>query len=279
MKNLVAFVIKHNFIFVFLFLQFICVLLMVRHDGYQGAHVLNSSNEVVARVYQTAENTKEYFSLKTENDRLSNENAQLRNLLKTSYAVIPLQEYKKNDTLYKQQYTYISAKIVNASVNKRRNYLTLDAGKNQGLTRDMAVMTTDGIVGIITNVSDNFSSVMSVLHKDFAINCQLKKDRSYGPLNWDGKSYEFCSMIDIPTHAKIKKGDTVVTSELSGIFPEGILVGFIEDYERKQGESFYTAKVKLSTNFKKVNHVYIIKNRFKTERDSLEQISHKQIDD
>ncbi len=252
---------------------------MVHSDGYQGSHVLNSSNQVVANVYQTAQNTKEYFSLKYENDRLSNENAQLRNLLKTNYAVLPLKEFKKNDTLYKQQYTYITAKIVNASVNKRRNYITLNVGKNQGITRDMAVMSPDGIIGIITNVSDNFSSVMSVLHKDFGINCQLKKDRSYGPLIWDGKNYKYCSMIDIPTHAKIKKGDTVVTSELSGIFPEGILVGFIEDYERKQGESFYTAKVKLSSNFKKVNHVYVIKNRFKTERDSLEKISHKQIDD
>jgi rod shape-determining protein MreC len=251
---------------------------MVKNGGYQGSHVLNSSNQLVASIYQTMQNTKEYFSLKRENDLLNSENAKLKNLLKSNYLVVPLQEFKKNDTLYKQQYTYISAKIVNSSINKRKNYLTLNVGKNQGLTPDMAVMSPDGIIGIITNVSSNFSSVMSVLHKDFGINCQLKKDRSYGPLIWDGKSYEYCSMIDIPTHARLKKGDTVVTSELSGIFPEGILVGFIEDYERKQGEAFYTAKIKLSTNFKKVNHVYIIKNKFKPERDSLEKISHKQID-
>lgn len=278
MRNLLSFVIKHNFIFVFLFLQLICVWLMVHSDGYQGSHVLNSSNEVVANIYQTAANTKEYFLLKNENDKLNYENAQLRNLLKNNFSIIPLKEFRRNDTLYKQQYTYVSAKIVNASVNKRRNYLTLNIGKNQGLTHDMAVMSPEGIVGIVTNVSNNFASVMSVLHKDFGINSQLKKDRSYGPLVWDGKSYEYCSMIDIPTHAKLKKGDTVVTSELSGIFPEGILVGFVEDFERKQGESFYTAKIKLSTNFKKVNHVYVITNRFKTERDSLEKISQKNDD-
>ncbi len=278
MRNLLSFVIKHNFIFVFLFLQLICVWLMVHSDGYQGSHVLNSSNEVVANIYQTAANTKEYFLLKNENDKLNYENAQLRNLLKNNFSIIPLKEFRRNDTLYKQQYTYVSAKIVNASVNKRRNYLTLNIGKNQGLTHDMAVMSPEGIVGIVTNVSNNFASVMSVLHKDFGINCQLKKDRSYGPLVWDGKSYEYCSMIDIPTHAKLKKGDTVVTSELSGIFPEGILVGFVEDFERKQGESFYTAKIKLSTNFKKVNHVYVITNRFKTESDSLEKISQKNDD-
>lgn len=279
MKNLIAFVIKHHFIFVFLFLQFICVLLMVNNKGYQGSHILNSSNLVVANIYQTAQNTKEYFALKRENDLLNKENAQLRNLLKTNYAALPLIEFKKNDTLYKQQYTYISAKIVNSSVNKRRNFLTLNVGKNEGISRDMAVMSSNGIVGIITDVSNNFASAMSVLHKDFGINCQLKKDGSYGPLIWDGKSYEYCSMIDIPTHAKLKKGDTVVTSELSGIFPEGILVGFVDSFERKQGESFYTAKIKLSANLKKVNHVYIIKNHFKGERDSLEKKSQKQIDD
>jgi rod shape-determining protein MreC len=120
---------------------------------------------------------------------------------------------------------------------------------------------------------------MSLLHKDVRVNCQLKKDGSYGPLIWDGVDYRYCLLTDIPTHAKIKKGDTVITSELSGIFPEGIMVGIIDSYERRQNESFYTAKVRLSTDFKKVNHVYVINNKFKTERDSLEQKTQKQIDD
>lgn len=263
----------------FFFLQIICAWLMVRHQGFQGSHVLNSSNMAVANVYRTAANTKEYFSLRQENDRMANENAMLRNFLKTNYTILPLKQFVKNDTLYKQQYSYISAKAVNSSVNKRRNFLTLNIGSEQGVKQDMAVMTTDGIVGIVTNVSANFSSVMSVLHKDVRVNCQLKKDGSYGPLVWDGKDYRYCLLTDIPTHAKIKAGDTVITSELSGIFPEGIMVGTIESYERRQNESFYTAKVKLSANLKKVNHVYVINNRFKTERDSLEAQTQKQIDD
>lgn len=279
MKNLFAFVIKHNFIFVFSFLQILCAWLMVHNRGFQGSRVLNSSNQAVANIYETAANTKEYFSLKQENDRLARENAILRNFLKSNYSVLPLKEFKRNDTLYKQQYSYISSKVVNSSVNKRRNFLTLNIGSEQGVKQDMAVMTTDGIVGIVTNVSANFASVMSVLHKDVRVNCQLKKDGSYGPLIWDGKDYRYCLLTDIPTHAKIKAGDTVITSELSGIFPEGIMVGTIDSYERRQNESFYTAKVKLSANLKKVNHVYVINNKFKTERDSLETQTQKQIDD
>ncbi|WP_317899700.1 rod shape-determining protein MreC [Aurantibacillus circumpalustris] len=279
MKNLFAFILKHNFIFVFLFLQVICGWLLVQSSGFQGAHVLNSSNKVVANIYETTANTKEYFSLKQENEKLARENSVLRNFLKANYAVLPMKEFVNNDTLYKQQYSYINAKVVNSSVNKRRNYLTLNVGSEQGITQDMAVMASDGIVGIVTNASQNFSSAMSLLHKDMRVNCQLKKDGSYGPLIWDGLDYRYCLLTDIPTHSKITKGDTVITSELSGIFPEGIMVGTIESYERRRNESYYTAKVKLSADLKKVNHVYVIKNKFKNERDSIEKIAQKQIDD
>ena len=279
MKNLFAFVLKHNFIFVFLFLQVICGWLLVQSSGFQGAHVLNSSNAVVANVYETTANTKEYFSLKQENEKLARENSVLRNFLKANYAVLPLKEFVNNDTLYKQQYSYINAKVVNSSVNKRRNFLTLNIGTEQGIEQDMAVVASDGIVGIVTNASRNFSSAMSLLHKDMRVNCQLKKDGSYGPLIWDGLDYRYCLLTDIPTHSKIKRGDTVITSELSGIFPEGIMVGVIESYERRRNESYYTAKVKLSADLKKVNHVYVIKNKFKNERDSLELKAQKQIDD
>ena len=150
---------------------------------------------------------------------------------------------------------------------------------NSNLKQDMGVMTSDGIVGVVTDVSRNFSSAMSLLHKDMKVNCQLKKDGSYGPLGWDGADYRFCQLIDIPTHAKIKQGDTVITSEFSRIFPEGIIVGTIESYERRRNESYYTVQVKLSADLKKVNHVYVIRNKFKNERDSLELQTQKQGDD
>jgi rod shape-determining protein MreC len=278
MKNLFAFFVKHNYIFIFLFLQIICVWLMVQNDGYQGSRVLNSSNQAVAGVYKGVANTKEYFSLKNENDRLAKENAVFRNFLKSNYSVLPLKEFKRRDTLYKLQYTYVNAKVVNSTVNKQRNFLTLNIGSGQGITQDMGVMSGEGIIGIVTNVSENFSSAMSLLHKDVRVNCQLKKDGSYGPLIWDGGNYSYCYLTDIPTHAKIKPGDTVITSELSGIFPEGIMVGTIAGYERKQNEDFYTVKVKLSADLKKVNHVYIVKNKLKTERDSLEKNAQVQND-
>lgn len=140
----------------------------------------------------------------------------------------------------------------------------------------MAIINSEGIVGVITNVSKNFSSALSILHKDVKVNCMLKKDGSYGPLSWEkDDDYTSATITDIPIHAKIKNGDTIVTSALSSIFPEGIPVGTVKNFERKSGDAFYTVKVNLSTGYKKLNHVYVIKNVFKGEQDSLEIKSQK----
>ena len=139
---------------------------MVNNNGYQGSQVLNSSNQVVANVYTAASNTSDYFSLKQENDKLALENSVLRNFLKSNYSILPLREFEKNDTLYKQQYTFMNAKVVNSSVNKRRNFLTLNVGTDQGIRQDMAVMSSEGIVGIVTNVSANFC-LHALIIKDF----------------------------------------------------------------------------------------------------------------
>lgn len=251
---------------------------MYRNDGYQGSSLLNSSNRVVAGLYSAATNVKEYLLLREENDRLARENAKLYNLLKSGYLAINLEQYIRHDTMYKQQYTYVSAKVVNSSINKRSNYLTINIGAEQGIKRYMAVINSDGVVGYVKDVSQNFSSVMSLLHKDVRVNCQLRVDGSYGPLIWDGSDYRYCLLTDIPSHAKIRKRDTVETSEQSGIFPEGIMVGTVDSVWRKQNEAFYTAKVRLVTDFKKLNHVFIIKNKFKEEKDSLEAFSQTQSD-
>lgn len=259
-------------------MEFVCFYLMYRNDGYQGSSIFNSSNKISANVYQTAASVREYLLLKDENKRLVEENARLYNMLKSGYMATPLSQYIKKDTLYKQQYTYVSAKAVNSSINRRSNYITINIGSNQGLTRHMAVVNSDGVVGRVTDVSANFATVMSLLHKDNIVNCQLKNDGTYGPLIWDGKDYQYCQLKDIPVHTKIKKGDIVETSEQSGIFPEGIKVGTVDSYEQRSGEPFLTVKVKLSTDFKKLNYLFVIKNKFKVERDSLEAATQIQYD-
>lgn len=278
MKNLLNFIYRNNFFFVFLVLEFICVFILIRNNGYQGSSLLNSSNAISANIYAMQASTKEYLLLKDENERLSEQNTYLLNRLKLGYAALPLKIYTRHDTLYRQDYEFMNGKVINSSVTKRNNYLTLNIGSKLGVTRDMAVISSNGIIGIVKDVSPNFSSVMSVLHKDVRVYCQLKKDGVYGPLIWDGSDYRYSNLINIPTYSKIQKGDTVITSSLSGIFPEGLLVGFVESYERRQNESFYTVKVRLSADFKKVNHISVVRYNKKAERDSLELKSQVQSD-
>ncbi len=277
MRTLLNFLIRNYYNLLFIFLFILCILLITKNRNFQSTHIINSSNIISAETFQAISNTKEYLSLKEENLKLARENAGLINIIRSrSYELIQISSLQKNDTLYRQKYIYTNAKVINNSTNLRSNYLTLNIGSAQGITHDMAIINSEGIVGVINNVSKNFSSALSILHKDVKVNCMLKKDGSYGPLSWEkDDDYTSATITDIPIHAKIKNGDTIVTSALSSIFPEGISVGTVKSFERKSGDAFYTVKVNLSTSYKKLNHVYIIKNVFKAEQDSLELKSQK----
>jgi rod shape-determining protein MreC len=249
-----------------------CIYLIVQNNYYQRASFVNSSNDLSANVLKTSKNVKDYFYLKDVNENLARENAELRSRLLESYAIIYNDLHTVTDTSLKQKYTYTSARVVNNSTNRRNNYLTLDKGSKQGITKDMSVITNTGIVGQIKEVSENFSVVKSMLHSQSIINAKILKDGSFGPLTWDGADYEIAILNDIPTHVKLLKGDTIVTSPYSS-FPENIRIGTVESFELKSGAYFYTVKVKLLTDFKKLSQVYIVNNLMKKEQLELENKS------
>jgi rod shape-determining protein MreC len=182
-------------------------------------------------------------------------------------------QYIVNDTVYRQKYTYTSAKVVNNSTNRRDNYLTLDKGSKQGIRNNMAVISSTGVVGVVKDVSDNFCTVISLLHSDLTISSKLKKDGSFGPLNWDGVNFSVATLSDIPTHVRLKEGDTVVTSQYSKMFPENIMIGTVQSYYTEPMKPFYTVKVNLSTDFKKLTYVYIVQNKLREEQEALEKKS------
>lgn len=273
MRNLITFIWKHYFFFLFLLMEVLCTYLIVQNNYFQKASFINSSNQMSANILKTSADVEEYFYLKNENEKLARENAELRSRSLVSFSLLENNQYFVNDTAFRQKYTYTSSKVVNNSTNRRNNYLTLDKGSKQGIKNNMAVITSTGIVGQIKDVSENFCTVMSLLNSKTTVSSKIKKDGSYGPLTWDGENFGFATLHDIPTHVQLTKGDTIVTSSYSLTFPENIMIGTVESFERKSGEYFYTVKVKLSTEFKKLSHVYIVTNMLKKEQEELEKKS------
>lgn len=275
MRNLIAFIWKHYFLFTFLLLELLCFYFIFNYSYYQKAGFINSSNTIVANTLQVSQNVKDYLSLRRQNEVLVEENARLRTLSFHSFSKVVNDYYVVEDSVYRQKYTYTSCKVVNNSINRRNNYITLNKGANQGIKQDMAVMTSTGVVGIVKDVSPNFCTVMSLLHSKVTISSKIKKNDFFGPLSWDGENFRYATLNDIPTHVKISVGDTIVTSAFSLSFPENIMVGTIQSYDRNDDNSFYNIKVKLSTDFKKLGYVYVVNNIQKEEQETLESSSEK----
>lgn len=270
MNNLLNFIWKHHFTFLFLLLESFAFLLLVQSNRFHNANFLSFSNEISGNVYAGLNNVTEYFDLKKTNEQLAGENARLITLSKNSFIKINRNFLIINDTLYKQQYKYLSAKVINSTLNRRNNYLILDHGRQQGVEPGMGVISTHGVVGIVSKVSENFCSVISLLHKETIISAKLKKNDYFGIVTWQGGSYDFATLSDIPRHVTLQKGESVITRSSSGIFPEGVMIGWVEEFEVPAGENFYDIKLRLSSGFNRLTHVYIVKNVLKAEQAALE---------
>ena len=273
MRNLLRFLWKYSNFVLFILMEVCCFYLIFKNNSFQRSSWINSSNAFAGNVFTTVNSIKEYFALKETNELLAAENARLRTQSLGSYAKYITTKTIVGDTVLKQQYTYIPADVVNNSVNRRNNYLTLNRGYKQGITRDMAVITSNGIVGYIKDVSANYCTVLSILNKDAKISAKVKRYDELGSLIWEGGDYRYGLLQDIGTHVKIAKGDSIVTSNFSDIFPSNIMIGTVESYAPREGGEFYNIKVKYSANLKNVTHVYIINNILRQEKIQLEERS------
>jgi len=269
MRPLLQFLIKNANFFLFLLLEFFAFFYIVKSNYYQQSVFINSANAISGGIYKTQSNITNYFSLKTINKMLAEENAMLRNSQKSSFSETNNKTFVINDTLYKQQYEFTEATIISNTYNRINNYLTLNKGYNQGIRKEMGVITSQGVVGIIKDVSSNFSTVTSVLHSKSKISAKIKKNNYIGTVVWEGGDFRTATLKDIPTHVKILSGDTIETSGYSMIFPGGIPIGTIYLYNVNKGNDFYDIKIRLTTEFNKISNVYVIKSLMKEELDSL----------
>ena len=175
-----------------------------------------------------------------------------------------------NDSINFQQYKYITAKVINNSINHRNNYLTLNRGSLQGVKPEMGVITSKGIVGIVKQVSEHYCTVMSFLHKDTRISGMIKRNKFFGSLVWDGVDPAIATLNEIDKTVPVQKGDTIITTAYSAIFPAGIMLGTVVEAKLNPGSNFHQIRVRLSTRFDNLSYVNIVDNLMKNEQRELE---------
>lgn len=260
---------RGDYIIVFVVLVVVSVVMMSRSTYYQRSRIVVWANGVAGGWYQGIGSIGGYFGLKAENDRLAAENAMLKARMAESYLSYNDSVFTVNDVTYRQRYTYQEARVIKNSWTQQNNYLMINKGSHHGVAPDMAVISPDGIVGLVVTVSNNFATVMPVLHSDSRNSVKVKHTGVSGSLVWDGRNYQYAQIEDITTAYPINEGDTIVASGQANDFPEGIPAGYVVSAEADPGSGFYKVRIRLATDFNKLDHVYVINNYFHDEQQQL----------
>jgi len=279
MLNLWRFISKYNAFFLFIIYLTISIIFLLKNNDFQRSSTLNSSNQIVGSVYEKVNFINKYLHLTVANDSLVKENIKLRNQLKSSFFDDSLVTKIVTDTINRVQYEYIVGEVVNKSITSRNNYITINRGAKHGIKKGMGVIGSSGVVGIVWNVSEDYSSIQSILHEDTRITSSIEGTPYFGPLVWQGKDPFIVTLTDIPNQFNLKQKARVITSGYGVIFPKGILVGTVLKSGVKGGGSFLDISVKLSTNFYALQYVYVIKNNFATEQETLEATNKESVNE
>lgn len=277
MKEIIKLILKYHFTIIFILLEILAFSLIVLHNNYQRTVFSGYTASFFGTVSSMVTDIDNYFYLKTTNEKLVAENTELKNEIE-KLKIFSLEN--SADTLWQIRdsvavnYVYKTAEMVNSSFNKTKNYITINKGTADGIHREMAVCSGEGVVGIVQNVSKHYARVLPLINTNLRVSGKIKKNGYYGSLQWDGDDYRYSYLNDIPFHVNAETGDTIVTSGLSTIFPKDELIGFVESVD-KATANFLTIKVRLATDFKKISDLYVIENTGKQEQEALEGINHE----
>lgn len=239
-------------------------------NNYHNIRFLSSTAEVSGGFYSALNNFTEYIHLKEANTVLAEENAALREMLESSYMQEGKQFIPLVDSTLSRKYAFTPAKVINSTVNKRNNFLILNQGSVNGLEAGMGVLQGENAVGIVTETSDHYATVMPLLHGRAKWSGRLKNQRFFGLVTWDGYNPNLAQLNDIPTHVNVQPGDSVVTRGGGGVFPEGMLIGTVESMKEDPSTGFYIIQLKIATDLRSIQYVYITENLFLDEINALE---------
>lgn len=290
MRNLFAFIYRYRAFLVFILLEAGCIFLIIRNNNYQNAAFFNSANSYAGQVLAFQQRISDYFRLIQVNQALVQENTQLKQHL---YQLQTIRAHDSipafSDSLFIQTdsipsydslkvrlaHQYIPAKVINNSVRQLNNFVTLNIGDVNGIGPGMGVISGNGLIGRVKTVSAHFATVTSLLHSKMYVAAKIKSripgtNNTIGTVKWDGEDARYALLDYIPLDKKIVKGDTVVSSGYNAVYPEGVMIGTILAATKEPDKSFYTIKLKLAVDFSQLSFVYVVKNKFQNEQDTLE---------
>ncbi|MDX1667008.1 MAG: rod shape-determining protein MreC [Saprospiraceae bacterium] len=271
MQALLRWFIRNSGVLLFILLEGICFYLIIRFNEVQNRIYLNSTRQWTGAVYELSANVSGYFSLGKENEALRQENARLRARLENAYYDGRIAIDTIIDESLIPQFEYIPAEVIDNSIVNNNNFLTLNRGELHGIQPHMGVITDEGVVGIVREVSPHFAAVMSILHRQTRISAQIKGSGYFGTLVWSGNDPRRMRLEANPKHAEVEVGDTIVTSGYSNVFPEGHIIGYVDAVELVSGDNFFRIQIRLSEQMGSISTVYVVRNLFAEEINSIEE--------
>ena len=268
MKNILALIRRFYLFLLFLGMQGLALTLLFRNNRFHGSEFVRHSSDWVGGVYSQRARLSEYLRLGEINDQLSLENALLRSTSQENFWRLRTEKDTLNDTTSIQRYVYRTAQVVNASVNREKNYITIDRGTLGEVSPDMGVIAGGNMVGVVRSASEHFAVVMPIIHADFKASVRLRKSGAFGSLVWRGGDAQIADVIDIPKNIPVAPGDTIVSSGYSAYFPANIHVGTVEWIDDSDND-YHLIKVRMGADFRRLDHVLVISDIFKQEQDTL----------
>ena len=286
MSNIFAFLRRYFTLFTFLFLQGVALWMLFRFNRFHHTAFLGIANEFTGRVNTQVDRFDDYVHQGAENIRVHRMNDSLMNLLKANFEYPDTTQQTVTDTLRQdstfrvRRYLWRDAKVVYNTVNAEQNYLQLNRGSKYGIKDDMAVLSSDGgVVGVVVNVSPNFSQVMSLLHVQSSVSASHKNTGTLGKVEWDAQDPRFVLLKGISKSVAVKLGDSVMTSRYSYNFPPNYLIGTVSELTTDQATGFHVLKVKTAVNFSTVQQVFVVENLEREEQQALMRDTEKKMEE
>lgn len=272
MQRILLFLYSLRVFLIFIALETVAIWLIVSYNSPQGAVFFNSSNHIIGNFLETRENVTGYFTLGIANEGLAEKNAELLMRLE-KLTQSRDSAYIQLDSAFASEHEFRSAKVINNSIRFNQNHITLNKGRSHGIREGMGVFNEQGVIGRVKGVTNNYSSVISLLHTELLLSSKIKTSDVFGSTKWDGKNPNQAKLLYVPRHVRVAKGDTVVTSGYNAIFPEGINIGIVDEVGTGSETNYLDITINLSTDFSRLTYVYLVENVMQVELDSLNRAS------